>query len=112
MLPILAPTFSYYLIVFLETKNSMIIAPNMCPFKEELIEQLNEVKKKEREIRMANFVAMETEPEEKKKNSTIPKLPFKQKWLLKETREDRYPKKHYKNVKFICKQTFFLYFVL
>lgn len=105
LLAILASTFNYYLIVFLETKNSMIIAPNMCPFKEELIEQLNEVKKKEQEIRVANFVAMETDSGEKT-NNTKSKLPFRQEWLLKETREDRYPKKNYKHVKFICKQTF------
>lgn len=79
----------------------------MCPFKEEIIEQLNEVKRKEREIRIANFVAMETEPEEATKNSTKSKLPFRQNWLLKETREDRYPEHNFKNVKLICKQTFF-----
>lgn len=85
----------------------MIIAPNMCPFKEEIIEQLNEIKKKEREIRIANCVAMETEPGEKTKNNTKTKLPFRQNWLLKETREDRYLEQNYKNVKFICNRTLF-----
>lgn len=75
----------------------MIIAPNMCPFKEEIIEQLNEAKKKEREIRLANFAAMDTQPDEETKKSET-KLPFRQKWLLKETREDRYLEHSYKNV--------------
>lgn len=79
----------------------MIIAPNMCPFKEEIIEQLNEAKRKEREIRLANFASMETQPEEETKKSTESKLPFRQKWLLKETRADRYIEHSYKNVKFI-----------
>lgn len=79
----------------------MIIAPNMCPFKEEIIEQLNEAKKKEREIRLANFAAIETEPEEETKNSKKNELPFRKKWLLKETRADRYPEQSYKNVKLI-----------
>lgn len=85
------------LCIFLETKNSMIIAPNMCPFKEEIIEQLNEAKKKEREIRMSNFAAMDQAPDEKNKR-TGPSLPFRQRWLAKETREDRYPDKDYKSV--------------
>ncbi|XP_050522289.1 guanine nucleotide-binding protein-like 3 homolog [Daktulosphaira vitifoliae] len=84
-----------------KTKNSMIIAPNMCPFKEEIIEQLNEAKKKEREIRMANFAAMDQLPEEKKKKSE-PSLPFRQRWLAKETREDRYPDKNYENIISMC----------
>lgn len=70
----------------------------MCPFKEEIIEQLNEAKRKEREIRLSNFKAMETQPEEENKKSTESKLPFRQKWLLKETREDRYIDHSYKNV--------------
>jgi len=76
----------------------MIIAPNMCPFKEEIIEQLNEAKRKEREIRLSNFASMETQPEEETKKSTESKLPFRQKWLLKETREDRYMEHNFKNV--------------
>lgn len=75
----------------------MIIAPNMCPFKEEIIDQLNEAKKKEREIRLANFAAMETEPEETKMSKEN-ELPFRKKWLLKETRADRFPEQTYKNV--------------
>lgn len=70
----------------------------MCPFKEEIIEQLNEAKRKEREIRLSNFNAMETQSEEENKKSTESKLPFRQKWLLKETREDRYLDHSYKNV--------------
>lgn len=84
-----------------ETKNSMIIAPNMCPFKEEIIEQLNEAKRKEREIRLANFNSMETEPEEETKKSAESKLPFRQQWLLKETRADRYIEHNYKNVRLV-----------
>lgn len=84
-----------------ETKNSMIIAPNMCPFKEEIIEQLNEAKRKEREIRLSNFNSMETQSEEETKKSTESKLPFRQKWLLKETRADRYIEHNYKNVKLV-----------
>jgi len=76
----------------------MIIAPNMCPFKDEIIEQLNEAKKKEREIRLANFAAMETQSKEIQKN-TESKLPFRKQWLLNETREDRYPDRNYKDVK-------------
>lgn len=76
----------------------MIIAPNMCPFKEEIIEQLNEAKRKEREIRLANFAAMETEPEQETKKSKESTMPFRQKWLLKETRQDRYLEHGYKNV--------------
>jgi len=74
----------------------------MCPFKEEIIEQLNEAKKKEREIRLANFVAMETQPEGETKSSSEPKLPFRKKWLLKETREDRYLEHSYKNIIALC----------
>jgi hypothetical protein len=70
----------------------------MCPFKEEIIEQLNEAKRKEREIRLSNFASMETQPEEETKKSTESKLPFRQKWLLKETREDRYMEHNFKNV--------------
>jgi len=81
----------------------MIIAPNMCPFKEEIIEQLNEAKRKEREIRLANFASMETQSEEETKKSTESKLPFRQKWLLKETRADRYIEHNYKNVKLFVK---------
>lgn len=86
----------------------MIIAPNMCPFKEEIIEQLNEAKKKEREIRLANFSAMETEPEGEIKQSTESKLPFRKKWLLKETRPDRYLEHSYKNVKLLFTQYLFI----
>ncbi|KAF0769269.1 guanine nucleotide-binding protein-like 3 [Aphis craccivora] len=85
-----------------KSKNSMIIAPNMCPFKEEIIEQLNEAKRKEREIRLSNFASMETEPEEETKKSTESKLPFRQKWLLKETREDRYMEHNFKNIISMC----------
>lgn len=76
----------------------MIIAPNMCPFKEEIIEQLNEAKKKEREIRLANFESMETEPAEETKKSKENELPFRKQWLLKETRADRFPEQTYRNV--------------
>jgi nuclear GTP-binding protein len=85
-----------------KTKNSMIIAPNMCPFKEEIIEQLNEAKRKEREIRLSNFNSMETQSEEETKKSTESKLPFRQKWLLKETRADRYIEHNYKNIISMC----------
>lgn len=77
----------------------------MCPFKEEIIEQLNEAKRKEREIRLSNFTAMETETEETN-NSTESKLPFRKKWLLKETREDRYIEHSYKNVKYLYKYNY------
>jgi len=90
-----------FIYLCVETKNSMIIAPNMCPFKEEIIEQLNEAKRKEREIRLSNFNSMETQSEEDIKKSTESKLPFKQKWLLKETRSDRYIEHSYKNVKLV-----------
>lgn len=92
----------------------MIIAPNMCPFKEEIIEQLNEAKKKEREIRLANFAAMETEPGEETKTNTDSKLPFRQKWLLKETRENRFAEHTYKNVKLYLPIYLYLftYFIL
>lgn len=76
----------------------MIIAPNMCPFKEEIIEQLNEAKRKEREIRLANFNSMELQIDEDTKKGAESKLPFRKKWLLKETREDRYLEHNYKNV--------------
>lgn len=85
-----------------KTKNSMIIAPNMCPFKEEIIEQLNEAKRKEREIRLGNFAAMETQSEEETKKSTEPKLPFRKQWLMNETRTDRYLDHSYKNIISIC----------
>lgn len=93
------------LFMILETKNSMIIAPNMCPFKGEIIEQLNEAKRKEREIRLSNFEAMETQQsdEENKNNKEQEKLPFKKKWLLKETRENRYLECHYKKVEYLSK---------
>lgn len=81
----------------------MIIAPNMCPFKEEIIEQLNEAKRKEREIRLANFNNMNTQNNEDIKKDTESKLPFRKKWLLKETREDRYLEHSYKNVKCLFK---------
>ncbi|XP_050424114.1 guanine nucleotide-binding protein-like 3 homolog [Adelges cooleyi] len=83
-----------------KTKNSMIIAPNMCPFKEEIIEQLNETKRKEREIRMANFAAMDSIPQNEKKKTSA--LPFRQKWLEKETREDRYANKDYNRIISMC----------
>jgi len=76
----------------------MIIAPNMCPFKEEIIEQLNEAKRKEREIRLENFAAMETQSEEETKKSTESKLPFRKQWLMNETKADRYLDHSYKNV--------------
>lgn len=79
----------------------MIIAPNMCPFKEEIIEQLNDAKKKEREIRLANFAAMETQSEEGIKKSVETKLPFRKQWLINETRADRYLDRSYKDVKLL-----------
>lgn len=75
----------------------MIIAPNMCPFKGEIIEQLNEAKRKEREIRMSNFAAMDAQPEATKEKSET-KLPFRKQWIMKETRADRYLEHNYKNV--------------
>lgn len=91
----------YFIYLCVETKNSMIIAPNMCPFKEEIIEQLNEAKRKEREIRLLNFNSLVTQSEEETNKSTQSKLPFRQKWLLKETRADRYIEHDYKNVKLV-----------
>lgn len=90
----------------------MIIAPNMCPFKEEIIEQLNDAKRKEREIRLANFTAMETQPDEETKKSSESKLPFRKQWLLKETRPNRYLDHNYKNVMSYLYNTFNLYYIL
>lgn len=86
----------------------MIIAPNMCPFKEEIIEQLNEAKRKEREIRLANFAAMETQPDDESKKNTETKLPFRKQWLLKETRPDRYLEHSYKNVNSLITSIYFI----
>lgn len=70
----------------------------MCPFKGEIIEQLNEAKRKEREIRMSNFAAMEAQPEVNAKESSETKLPFRKHWIMKETRADRYLEHSFKNV--------------
>lgn len=79
----------------------MIIAPNMCPFKGEIIAQLNEAKRKEQEIRMSNFVAMDTRPDDETKNKTkLEELPFRKKWLLKETRNNRHQEHSYKEVRY------------
>lgn len=100
------PNIKNVLFIILETKNSMIIAPNMCPFKGEIIEQLNEAKRKEREIRISNFESMETQSVEENKNSTEPeKLPFRKKWILKETREKRYAECSFKKVEYCSKAT-------